>query len=804
MLRLTLILLALLAPSLALAEGGTIRRFALVAGANDGGSGRALLRYAGTDATAVARVLEELGGVASSDRLLLVEPDRAALQRGLADLHDQLEAARRGGTRVELFVYYSGHSDEEGLLLGDERFGYGELRAALESLPADVRVAILDSCSSGALTRRKGGTRRPPFLVDEASKVKGHAYLTSSSADEAAQESDRIGASFFTHYLVSGLRGAADSTRDGKVTLTEAYQFAFAETLARTEKTATGAQHPAYEMQLVGTGDLVMTDLRSTTAGLVVDEEIAGRIFVRDEAGALVVELRKAPATPVELGLAPGAYVVTVENRGAVSEAHVSLAEGKRSSLGPSQLVPVDAERNRIRGVDEPQPGKEYVRAPFVLGVVPGLSTLPGDTPMDRVITGVGLNLLGGKTARLDGAEFGFGLNWHTETASGAMFALGGNLVEGDTSGAALAVGFNHTGGDLAGVQASVGYNGTEGNVSTGQAAVGGNWAGGSVSGFQAAVGVNLAGGSVRGAQLGVGVNVAADEVRGMQGASGVNWAHADVIGFQGSAGVNVAAGAITGLQAAPVNVSGGGGDGFQAGVVNWSHARFEGLQAAGGFSWAREISGAQISVLNIGGDVTGAQIGVVNIASGAVNGTQIGVFNYAREAEAPIGLLSIVSRGRFNLDVWADETSAANLGVKVGAKHVYGIFGGGTSGKQTFDGNQRWTYGFGMGGHVPVETPVLSFVNVELLHRQVGYGNEMPYDDDGNGIMLSTLRVGAGWQIAPRLAIIAGPSLNVSVATPEADARGGFGFLGRSADLGGGRDVAVRMWPGFFAGLQI
>ena len=67
--------------------------------------------------------------------------------------------------------------------------------------------------------------------VSAAQDVEGHAFLTSSSADEAAQESDRIGGSFFTHYLITGLRGGADANADGKVTLGEAYQFAFAETV---------------------------------------------------------------------------------------------------------------------------------------------------------------------------------------------------------------------------------------------------------------------------------------------------------------------------------------------------------------------------------------------------------------------------------------------------------------------------------------------------------------------------------------------------------------------------------------------
>lgn len=809
--------LLLLAPDLALASGA-LRRFALVVGANDGGRGRTELRYAASDATAVARVLEELGGVHEGDRLLLVEPGRADLQRGLAELQTRLAAARAPDTRVELFVYYSGHSDEEGLLLGDERFGYGELRDALESLPADVRVAILDSCSSGALTRRKGGTRRAPFLVDAASRVKGHAYLTSSSADEAAQESDRIGASFFTHFLVSGLRGAADSTRDGKVTLTEAYQFAFAETLARTEKTSSGAQHPAYEMQLVGTGDLVMTDLRSTAAGLVVDDAISGRIYVRDERGTLVVELRKAEMTPVELGLAAGTYVVTVEQKGAVSEAQVQLAEGSRSLLRAGQLRPVTPEQNRARG-GFAEEADDYVHAPFVFGVAPGLSTLPGNTSADRVITGVGLNLLGGKTARLDGAEFGFGLNWHTEEAAGAMFALGGNLTGGDMRGAALAVGFNHAGGSLSGLQAAVGYNGAAGDVHLGQLAVGGNWAGGSVSGVQSAVGFNAAGGEVvgvqstvggnwadarvRGGQLAVGLNVARAEVKGLQAAVGASWTAGELTGYQGTAGLSVVEGRLSGVQNGAVNVAAQGGNALQAGVANWSSEPLAGAQIAAGFSWARELSGAQIGVVNVGGQVEGAQIGVVNVASGEVRGAQIGVFNYAEDADAPIGVLSIVRNGRFNLDAWADETNVANLGLKIGAKHLYGIFTLGAGGQLRFDRDQRWSTGLGLGSHIGVVSDLLSFVNLELITRQVHFGDGWSGDED-DLMLISTLRLGAGWQLLPRLALVAGPTLNTSVATPEMDERVDPGLFGRSADLGGGRDVQVRMWPGFFVGLQI
>ena len=283
-----------------------LRRFALIAGVNDGGPDRVPLRYARSDAEHVARLLERLGGITPADQLLVLDVDENALRAAFRTIEARIRAAH-GTHRAELILYYSGHSDEEGLLLRGTRLPFPDLRRWLESVDAEVRIAIVDSCSSGALIRRKGGQRAPPFLVDSSSAVKGHAIITSSAADEASQESDRIGASFFTHFLLTGLRGAADANLDGKVTVSEAYQFAFAETLARTERTRGGAQHPTYDIQLAGSGDVVVTDLRGTDATLVFSEAAAGRFFVRDREGRLVAELRKVAGRPIELGLESGA-----------------------------------------------------------------------------------------------------------------------------------------------------------------------------------------------------------------------------------------------------------------------------------------------------------------------------------------------------------------------------------------------------------------------------------------------------------------------------------------------------------------
>ncbi len=252
------------------------RRFALIASANDGGPGRTSLRFADSDARSVADVMQTLGGVRGDDLVMLPAARRRSLRGGFDRIAKLIASEARPRTQRELFVYYSGHSDEEGLLLGGERVSYQELRSWIGEAGADVRIAILDSCASGALIRLRGVIRRPSFLEDLSTSTQGHAFLTASSADEAAQESDRIGAAFFTHFLLSGLRGAADANRNGHVTLNEAYQFAYHETLSRTERTVAGAQHPEYDWHLSGKGELVMTSLQETSAGLVLDEKVTG------------------------------------------------------------------------------------------------------------------------------------------------------------------------------------------------------------------------------------------------------------------------------------------------------------------------------------------------------------------------------------------------------------------------------------------------------------------------------------------------------------------------------------------------
>ncbi len=486
--------LGLAGPGVAIAAEGpaiAVQRYAMVVGSNDGGPDRVQLRYAHSDALAMGDVLVDLGGVAPQDRIFLSDPDRAALDRAFTVMRQRLEAST--APRTEVVFYYSGHSDEEGLLLGGEHYGYKQLRSDVSELPADVRIGILDSCSSGAMVRGKGSVRRAPFLVDASNEVKGYAYLTSSSADEAAQEADRIEGSFFTHALVTGLRGAADMSKDSKVTFNEAYQYAFHATLRGTERTSYGPQHPGYDIQMAGSGDLVLTDLRTTTAALTLADNLRGRTSIRDAEGRLVVELEKPEGSPVELGLAPGDYTLIVRQEERFAEEPFTLHNGGTTDLSAEDLDWSRGELARARGGPVAARNPELPESWFRMTFLPSIPS--NDEVNDHLV----LNWLVGRSAELEGLEASLGAYRVTGTATGAMATIGGNFV----------------GGDLRGVQGAVGVNQVSGDASWMQAAVGANIANQSMTGFQGSVGLNYAR-QIDGVQWSQGVNVA-QELDGTQ-----------------------------------------------------------------------------------------------------------------------------------------------------------------------------------------------------------------------------------------------------------------------------------------------
>jgi len=331
-----LALASLMSPSMVSA---TVRRIAVVAGRNEGAPGRVDLRYAVRDAARVASLLVELGGFEPSHVLLAPDANRHALLRAIEEAATKVrEADALGIDATLLVVYFSGHADGEGLELGDERMPFDELRASVEAVPSSLRIVVVDTCQSGQMLRAKGGVPGPDFditLLDTLDST-GTAIVTSASASERAQESDLLEGSFFTHHLVSALRGAADSNGDRRVTLTEAYRYAYGRTVVETARTMGGPQHPAYEYRVEGRGDVVLTDLSTHDAALVFGPALSGDFHVVDrEADAVVAEVTKEAGTTRRLALRSGLYGVVQARNGGYAQADVVLTPDQEVRLEP-------------------------------------------------------------------------------------------------------------------------------------------------------------------------------------------------------------------------------------------------------------------------------------------------------------------------------------------------------------------------------------------------------------------------------------------------------------------------------------
>jgi len=504
------------AAALAFAEPpeGSMRRFGIFIGSNNGGRERVMLHYAISDAQAMSKVFKEMGGIADGDSILLVEPTIREVNNRIDALREQVLRSRGVYKRTEIVFYYSGHSDEDGLLLNRERYPYRDLRSRINNIPSDMRIVILDSCASGAFTRIKGGSKTQPFLVDSSLSAEGYAFLTSSSADEASQESDRIRASYFTHSLVSGLRGAADSVGDGRVTLNELYRFAYTATMAMTETSMYGAQHPSYDIQVNGTGDVVLTDIKETSAALAFDEKITGRLSIRDSSDHLIAEINKTAARPLELGLEPGSYRITLQQGETLSRAQVALVEGKRALVAQKDFTAISGTPARLRGDEE-----EKEEAPRESATLYTFFYNNVSEPFPFPLIGF-VNIARGNHR---GAQIGF-----TNRNTGTFDGLQGSFV-------------NTTGGDIKGVQA----------------------------GF-----VNTAAGNIQGAQFGF-INTDTGNLKGAQYGF-VNTTSA-FTGAQAGF-VNTAAKESIGAQIGFVNTSAQKLNGVQVGFVNYADSIEKGV----------------------------------------------------------------------------------------------------------------------------------------------------------------------------------------------------------------------------------
>lgn len=316
-------------------------RYGLFIGKNNGGKDRPVLKYAHHDVRNLQNTLVELGNLSRENSVILIEPDIQVLRQNLNRFSQRL--AKAGGSPREVFFYYSGHSDERGLLIENSVLDFAELKKWIQELPSEVNIVILDSCSSGSLARIKGGKKVPASLLSESVNHRGTAILASSSSSEDSQESDQLKGSYFTHNLIAGLRGAADLNHDNVVSLTEAYTYTYEETLASTLDSRAGPQHPFFDFKVSGYGDLPVADLKKSGSEIILAGNIQGKVYIFDGNDRLGLRLNKTSAKPMTVSLRAEKLRIRLFQDKNIYDTEIALGNSERRELGLSDFSSLPA-----------------------------------------------------------------------------------------------------------------------------------------------------------------------------------------------------------------------------------------------------------------------------------------------------------------------------------------------------------------------------------------------------------------------------------------------------------------------------
>src|SRR5215207_1032089 len=210
--------------------------------------GLAQLTAPGKDAEDFARVLKEKDlGAFDLVNVLVNEPSSSVIE-AIDEFFDQKKPDDM------LVLYFSGYGirDEIGSLylafkntirsrLRSTAVKSDYIREAMDQSRSKRQVVILDCCNSGAFPQGTKAEVGGAMGITVAFQGYGRFVLTASDATQFAWEGDKVIGettqnSLFTHFLVKGLEGEADSDGDGKITVDELYDFAYGQISRVTPK----------------------------------------------------------------------------------------------------------------------------------------------------------------------------------------------------------------------------------------------------------------------------------------------------------------------------------------------------------------------------------------------------------------------------------------------------------------------------------------------------------------------------------------------------------------------------------------
>lgn len=321
-----LLALVLLIP---LAAGAEVQRLAILVGVNRGLEDEKPLRYAARDAREMATLLRSSGAF-DKDRIYLhADESLERIKATLGEVAGRVKELKKGGAETLVLFFYSGHGSAGALHIQGRKYPRDEIAQYISALGSDLKIVILDACESGDFLRQKGGRllESEGVSLEDSLRSRGTIFLSSSSSGEMSQESEEYRGAVFSHHLMNGMRGLADYDRDRSVTLMEAFDYARETTRMEKISGRERVQNPAFDFDLVGETDPVLTRIPSGRARLTLTGMPWAPLEIY-ESGSLALAYRVwlTGKDSLTYMIPAGKYVLCLQEKGVILTRNVDLS----------------------------------------------------------------------------------------------------------------------------------------------------------------------------------------------------------------------------------------------------------------------------------------------------------------------------------------------------------------------------------------------------------------------------------------------------------------------------------------------
>jgi len=189
------------------------------------------LRYTDDDAYRIfAHLKSPEGGALKDEQIRILIDEDATKEKISATMR---EVFGKAGKNDLVMLYFSGHGLKGSFLPIDfdgfnNKFDHSEIKEILDNSPAKYKLCIADACHSGSLLAMKSANVTnvlANYYKTLSTANPGTALIMSSKSNETSLESSGLRQGVFSHFLIRGLKGEADTNSDKIVSIQELYDF---------------------------------------------------------------------------------------------------------------------------------------------------------------------------------------------------------------------------------------------------------------------------------------------------------------------------------------------------------------------------------------------------------------------------------------------------------------------------------------------------------------------------------------------------------------------------------------------------